>query len=236
VTLIPPAIEVVIEKPLSRSELHLDEGVFLFLHMSDTLSMPERKNPIGVIRAFQKAFRDKADANVKLVIKLSNLERQPALAAEVYAAMEVDTRIQLIGGYLDRNTLNNLINACDCYVSLHRAEGFGLPIAEAMYLGKPVIATHWSGNADFMNDGNSLPVRYKLVELEQDIGPYQKGQIWAEPDIEDAAEKMLRILQNRALSLQLGRAAFETIRNDFSPSRSAQLINARAADINLAIN
>lgn len=236
VTLIPPAIEVAIEKPLSRSELHLDESAFLFLHMSDTLSMPERKNPIGVVRAFQTAFRDKPEANVRLVIKLSNLERQPALAAEVYAAMELDARIQLIGGYLDRNTLNNLINACDCYVSLHRAEGFGLPIAEAMYLGKPVIATHWSGNVDFMNDGNSLPVRYKLVELEQDIGPYQKGQVWAEPDINDAAEKMLRIVQNRALSLQLGRAAFETIRNDFSPSRSAQLINARAADINLTIN
>lgn len=231
VTLIPPAIEVNIEKPLTREELHLDEEAFIFLHMSDTLSMTERKNPEGVIRAFRQAFGDKPEMNVKLVIKLSNLERQPELAAEVYGAMEQDPRIQLIDGYLDRNTLNNLINACDCYVSLHRAEGFGLPIAEAMYLGKPVIATHWSGNVDFMNEENSLPVHYTLVELEKDVGPYQKGQLWAEPDIGDAAEKMFHIVEDRALWSRLGSAAMQAIREGLSPSRIAGLVSARAAEI-----
>lgn len=231
VMLIPPAIEVNIEKPLTRSDLHLDEDAFIFLHMSDTLSMPERKNPFGVIRAFQLAFGDKPELNVKLVIKLSNLDRQPELAAEVYAAMEQDPRIQLIDGYLDRNTLNNLVNACDCYVSLHRAEGFGLPIAEAMYLGKPVIATHWSGNVDFMNEENSLPVRYTLVELERDIGPYQKGQVWAEPDINDAAEKMAALQSDPVLGKRLGSNAAAQIKEQYSAERIADIQKARCSNI-----
>lgn len=231
VTLVPPAIEVNIEKPLTRTELHLDQEAFIFFHMSDTLSMSERKNPEGVIRAFQQAFGDRLEEDVRLVIKLSNLERRPELAAEVYAAMERDPRIQLIDGYLDRNTLNNLINACDCYVSLHRAEGFGLPIAEAMYLGKPVIATYWSGNVDFMNQENSMPVHYTLVELNEDIGPYQKGQLWAEPDIGDAAEKMSSMVENKELRKRLADAAARDVRAMLSPGRIAELISARTAEI-----
>lgn len=231
VRLVPPAIEVHIEKSLTRKELHLDSDAFIFFHMSDTLSMSERKNPEGVIRAFQRAFGDRSEENVRLVIKLSNLERRPELAVEVYAAMERDSRIQLIDGYLDRNTLNNLINACDCYVSLHRAEGFGLPIAEAMYLGKPVIATYWSGNVDFMNQDNSLPVSYTLVELNEDIGPYQKGQLWAEPDIDDAAEKMLLVVDNQELRSKLACAAAKDVRAMLSPGRIAELVSDRAAQI-----
>lgn len=236
VTLIPPAIEINIEKPLTRSELHLDEEAFIFLHMSDALSVPQRKNPSGVIQAFLMAFGDEPELNVSLVIKLSNLDKQPQLAEEVYSARERDKRIQLIDGYLDRNTLNNLMNACDCYVSLHRAEGFGLPIAEAMYLGKPVIATYWSGNVDFMNEENSLPVHYQLVELEEDIGPYQKGQVWAEPNLNDAASKMYRIYTSPEKSAEIGNEANRTIRTYYSPESSARQIQKRNADIMKSIH
>ncbi|MES2818609.1 MAG: glycosyltransferase [Pseudomonadota bacterium] len=231
VILIPPALEVSIEKSLSRSDMHLDEEAFIFLHMSDALSMPQRKNPSGVIQAFLLAFGNKPELNVKLLVKLSNLDKAPQLAEEVYAAMEQDKRIQLLDGYLDRNTLNNLMNTCDCYVSLHRAEGFGLPIAEAMYLGKPVIATYWSGNVDFMNEGNSLPVHYQLVELQEDIGPYHKGQVWAEPDLNDAAEKMFNIFMSPECAAAIGAEAAKAVRAHCNPARVAGLISKRNGEI-----
>ncbi|MDX5371655.1 MAG: glycosyltransferase family 4 protein [Pseudomonadaceae bacterium] len=231
VHIIPPAIEVKIDKPLSRADLHMPEDSFIFLHMSDVLSIPERKNPMGVIEAFRLAFGDKPQAKVKLVIKLSNLDHQPALSEAIFAAMDEDPRIQLIHEYLDRNTLNNLLNACDCYVSLHRAEGFGLPIAEAMYLGKPVIATHWSGNVDFMNEENSLPVSYELVTLQEDIGPYKKGQFWAEPDPQDAATKMYEIYKQEDRAKTIGSLAAQQITNSNSISRVSILQKARLTKI-----
>lgn len=231
VHVIPPAIEVKLEKPLTRSDLHLPEDSFIFLHMSDVLSIPQRKNPLGVVEAFMKAFSDKPDAKVKLVIKLSNLDHQPNISKAIFSAIDQDKRIQVLHEYLDRNTLNNLINACDCYVSLHRAEGFGLPIAEAMYLGKPVIATHWSGNVDFMTAENSLPVDYQLVTLKEDYGPYQKGQSWAEPDLESAANLMLEIYHNPEKAKALGLEASRFIKTRYSPESTAKIINARCSVI-----
>lgn len=231
VHVIPPAIEVKIDKPLSREELHLPEDHFIFLHMSDVLSIPQRKNPLGVVEAFRLAFADKPEAKVKLVIKLSNLDHQPELSEAIFAAMNEDPRIQLIHEYLDRNTLNNLLDACDCYVSLHRAEGFGLPIAEAMYLGKPVIATNWSGNVDFMNEENSLPVSYELVELAEDYGPYKKGQHWAEPNIIFAAAQMSKLHQTPDIAEKLGIAARQHLENHYSSHRIASLIKARAHEV-----
>lgn len=231
VTLIPPAIEIEINPVLSRCELNLQEDAFIFLHVCDVLSMSQRKNPLGVIQAFHMAFAEQPQLKVCLVIKLSNLEYQPELASELQAAIAQDPRIQLIDRYLERNTLNNLLNSCDCYVSLHRAEGFGLPIAEAMYLGKPVIATHWSGNVDFMDEQNSLPVSYQLVELQEDVGPYQKGQWWAEPDLADAASKMLKLAKSPQQAQRLSEQAAHTIRTRYSPEAVAQLLKQRVNDI-----
>lgn len=235
VCIVPPAIEVKITVPLSRSELHLPTETFIFLHISDVLSIPQRKNPLGVIEAFRLAFGDMPDAKVKLVIKLSNLDHQPALSEAIFAAMHSEPRIQLIHEYLDRNTLNNLLNACDCYVSLHRAEGFGLPIAEAMYLSKPVIATNWSGNVDFMSEKNSLPVAYQMITLEEDFGPYKKGQVWAEPCLKDAAHKMRSLLSDKEKSTnalnELGELARATIRSMYNPKLTAAKMQERVNHI-----
>lgn len=231
VTLIPPAIQVDIAPPLNRRQLQLEDDCFLFLHLSDALSMPQRKNPLGVAEAFSQAFSSDPQLPVRLLLKVSNLEHQPELAQSLRQVAAQDKRIRLIEGYLDRHTLNNLLNACDCYVSLHRAEGFGLPLAEAMYLGKPVIATHWSGNLDFMDEHNSLPVSYRLVELSEDIGPYQKGQIWAEPDQQQAVELMRQAFESPQRMRDLGERAAETIRQRYSPQHVGELLGERIRSI-----
>jgi glycosyltransferase involved in cell wall biosynthesis len=124
--------------------------------------------------------------------------------------------------------LYSLIAASDCYVSLHRSEGFGLTIAEAMYLGKPVIATGYSGNMEFMNVNNSLTVRFKLVELEQnDYVKVKMGSVWAEPDIDHAAELMLFVFENRQQANELGKQGCLDIKTLFSPEAIGRKIRLR---------
>jgi len=111
-----------------------------------------------------------------------------------------------------------LQQACDCFVSLHRAEGFGLNVAEAMFLGKPVIATDWSGTAEFVTAANGCPVNYRLVTLDCDYGPYRRGQSWANADIDHAAHWMRRLVEDRAMRERLGAQAAADIRQRFSPA------------------
>jgi glycosyltransferase involved in cell wall biosynthesis len=171
----------------------LPKDKFLFLFSFDYLSIFERKNPLGVLHVFNSVFGGRAD--VLLVLKGINMEHAPEKAALL--ASEVNRpNIRLIHGHLNRRDMLTLIATCDSYISLHRSEGFGLGMAQAMYFGKPVIATGYSGNMEFMNHNNSFPVRYKLTELEQDYGPYEKGNVWAEPDLDHAAHLMQLIFQN----------------------------------------
>jgi hypothetical protein len=123
--------------------------------------------------------------------------------------------------------MRDLMAACDAYVSLHRSEGAGLPLAEAMALGRPVIATGWSGNMDFMNVANSFPVRYDLVELEENAGPYRAGINWAEPSITHAAELMRFVFENREEAELRGQAAKLEMERNYSESRVASLIRDR---------
>jgi glycosyltransferase involved in cell wall biosynthesis len=119
---------------------------------------------------------------------------------------------------LSRADIYALEAACDCFVSLHRSEGFGLAVAESMLLGKPVISTDWSATAEFVTRDNGCPVRAKLVVLEQNHGPYAKGSTWADPDASHAAEWMQTLFSDRALATQLGAAARQTIQARFAPS------------------
>jgi glycosyltransferase involved in cell wall biosynthesis len=124
----------------------------------------------------------------------------------------------LIAATLTRTDLSALEAACDCFVSLHRSEGFGLAVAECMYLGKPVISTDWSATAEFVTTENGCPVRAPLRTIEVSQGPYSKGQVWADPDIGHAAEWMRRLHGDRALATRLGAAARATIETRFSPA------------------
>jgi glycosyltransferase involved in cell wall biosynthesis len=124
----------------------------------------------------------------------------------------------IISATLSRADVYALEAACDCYVSLHRAEGFGLAVAECMYLGKPVISTDWSATAEFLNRDNGYPVRCSLVTLTENHGPYSKGSRWAEADIAHASELMRRIAADPAEAARVGAEARRTIEERFSPA------------------
>lgn len=201
---------------------------FLFLFMFDVHSHLARKNPMAVVEAFRRAFRPSEP--VRLILKCVNAESDPyGFAALVDRA--AGAAIDIESGYLSAGDVRDLMSSCDAYVSLHRSEGIGLTIADAMGLGKPVIATGWSGNTDFMDVSNSFPVAYRLVELDENVGPYQAGEVWAEPSIEHAAQLMRQVVDDPYLSRARGRAARETMQRDYSEERVAELVRQRLAII-----
>ncbi|AGA32838.1 Glycosyltransferase [Thioalkalivibrio nitratireducens DSM 14787] len=223
---IPHAIDLGEPPPVDRDTVGLSRDRFLFLFQFDLLSIAARKNPQAVLRAYRKAFGEQPK-DVGLVIKLANAEHDPETLGELRRLAEDDPSVRLITGYLSRAQVIGLMNAVDCFVSLHRSEGFGLALAESMYLGKPVIATGWSGNMDFMNSWNSLPVRFRLQRLESSAGPYPKGSHWADPDVAHAAECMRRLVDDAALCVRIGEAARETIRTNFSPAAVGRIAAQR---------
>lgn len=224
---IPACVEPMPPADLSREALGLPEKGFLFLAMADFFSTPERKNPLGALEAYHRAFGSSTQ-EAFLVLKLSNSAHRPEIRAVLDKWIRGDSRIILIDGYMDRPELNALINQCDCMVSLHRSEGFGLPIAEAMYMGKPAIATAWSATTDFMTEANSLPVRYKLIPVNERSGPYNGNKgFWADPDVDHAAQQMRRLVSDRSLVKKLGQAAGFTIREGFSAQAVGRVMRER---------
>ena len=153
-----------------------------------------------------------------MVVKVQNAAANTADFAVLQASLADLPGTVLIAETLSRADIYALEAACDCFVSLHRSEGFGLAVAECMLLGKPVISTDWSATAEFVTPENGCPVRAKLVTLEQSHGPYAKGSIWADADPAHAAEWMQRLHADRALVARLGAAAKETITARFAPA------------------
>lgn len=202
----------------------------VFLSMVDFYSTPERKNPVGSLEAFRRAFGS-SRSGASLVLKINNMSHRPDVMKIIRRYVDEMPGVSLLEAPLDRPEVYALLNSCDCYVSLHRSEGFGLPIAEAMCLGKPVIATGWSGNMDFMDPHNSLPVRYKLFELDRDYLPYPRGSIWAEPDIDHAAELMRFVVAEREAVLSVGRKAAEDVRSRYSAEVVGEMMLARLREI-----
>lgn len=209
---------------LDRSHFDLPRDKYIFLFIFDFHSYIERKNPVGLIQAFRKAFAVEEDAT--LVIKCSRSEFCPE-GLEAMRQASRGANVQIIDSIFSREEVNSLISLADCYVSLHRSEGFGLTIAEAMSLGKPVIATAYSGNMDFMTDTNSFLVRWDPIELEEDHGPYKKGQIWADANLQHAAEKMRLVYEDRQRAGAVGGRAQQDIRQNYSPDAVGRLVLER---------
>lgn len=222
---VPPVINVPpASRARGRQRLGAADGEFIFVFVFDVHSHLQRKNPHAAIAAFRRAFDGRDD--VRLVLKSVNASADPAGYADV-RARAAGARIDVLDGYWQAHEVRDLMAACDAYVSLHRSEGTGLTIAEAMALARPVIATDWSGNTDFADASNSYPVGYALETIERNVGPYRAGETWAEPDVEHAAWLMRHVVANPDEAHRRGLAARTRMRQDYCEDAIAALVRSR---------
>lgn len=223
-----PGVQLAPYARRGKSHFGLSEKPYTFLFVFHMMSVMERKNPLGLIRAFKSAFGE--DEGARLVLKTSFGDRHPE-QFDVLKKAAVGANIVLINEVYTPDNLLSLMDACDAYVSLHRSEGLGLTMAEAMLMGKPVIATNFSGNVDFMDESNSLPVSYKLVKLGQAIPPYDADLEWAEPSVEHAAQLMRRVYDDQGWARELGARAKESAETNLSLQSAGRKIRHRLEEI-----
>lgn len=222
VRVVPPAVPAPLPCARSRADLGLPPDAFVLLSAFDMRSSMARKNPLGAIRAFRKAMGSRRDA--LLVVKVSHPEHAPAQFAELRRAAADAPNVRLLTRLLDAQTMSDLVQLCDGVLSLHRAEGYGLLLAEAMRRGRCVVATDWSGSRDFLSAENSLPVRYALRPVRDAQGVYrsQGGRLWAEPDLDDAAERIRALASQPLLRARLGERARRDAEARFAPEAFLQ--------------
>jgi glycosyltransferase involved in cell wall biosynthesis len=224
---LPPPVQRPSE-PLQPLRLGIPEG-FLFLFVFDYLSTVQRKNPVGLVEAFRRAFAP--GEGPQLLIKTINGPLRPLSEEEVLWAAGGREDIHVVDRSLSGEELGRLMDACDCYVSLHRAEGFGLTIAEAMALGKPAIATGYSGNVDFMNGENSYLVDYTIGRVGPECEIYPPEGEWADPSVEHAAELMREVYTERQEAARRGAHAAEDIARLLSPEATGRAMRGRLAEL-----
>lgn len=182
-------------KGLNRKHFQLNNSDFIFYVGFDRNSSCTRKNPLGAIEAFQRAFPVNEDVKVKLIIKVIGNQSSEQWNECLRRAL-CDTRIIIFDKILLKDELNDLMNCCDCVVSLHRAEGFGRVLAEAMLLNKPVIGSAYSGNLDFMNNKNSFLISGKEVPIFKGEYIFYKNNVWFSPNIDECASIMRYLCNN----------------------------------------
>lgn len=219
---------------LLRSDFGLAPDKFVFMNTFDYNSSIARKNPFAVIDAFKKAFPQGRD-DVQLLLKSSNGNRYPEKFHRLLSAIGGESRIMVRDEVIDRNHVHALQRCIDAYVSLHRAEGFGLGLAECMAMGKPVIATGWSGNLDFMTTANSCLVDYTLVPVEQGDYPHAEGARWAEPNVDQAAAFMRRLVDEPEYASRVGATAATDVSRMLCPQRAAQLLIQRLNQLSMRL-
>jgi glycosyltransferase involved in cell wall biosynthesis len=225
----PHCVRFDVDPLKDRAYFGLPESPFLFLNMFDTHSVRMRKNPDAAVDAFRRAFPSRRD--VHLVLKVNNPASYPDDVRAVLDRLSGMPNVTVLDRIFTRADVYALESACDAFISLHRSEGFGLGLAECMFLGKPVIGTNWSGNRDFMDSTNSCPVDYHVTRLEEDYGPYQRGQVWADPDVDHAAWYMRRLIRREAWRKNLAGRARHTILTQLAPEVVGRQYRDRLAAI-----
>jgi len=196
---VPPSVIPPEGPPADRNALGVPLESFLFLFAFDALSIPERKNPFGLLKAFARLVQD-SPRPVHLLLKVNHLDADASLG-KMLGKMAGNLPVTLVTQPMNRNEMSSLTACCDAYVSLHRSEGLGLPLIESMYLGKPVIATGYGGVMDFLDETTGWVVRHHLTALEEPQGPYPAGAVWAQPDVEHAASLMLEVASSPAKAI-----------------------------------
>jgi glycosyltransferase involved in cell wall biosynthesis len=224
----PPLPQRGAEPTLTRADLGLPDRP-LFLFSFDFLSTAERKNPWGLIDAFRLAFAP--DEGPVLVIKSINADRRPAAAERLRLHAAGHPDVLLLEEYLDAAGRDALVALCDVYVSLHRSEGLGLTMAEAMARGKPVIATGYSGNLQFMTEENSFLVPWVPVAIPPDAEPYPAGGTWADPDLPAAAAAMRLVIQRPDVAAARGARAAADIATLHSPAAAGREAARRLSEL-----
>jgi SAM-dependent methyltransferase/glycosyltransferase involved in cell wall biosynthesis len=208
-----------------RDAVGLPDG-FVYLFVFDFNSVMARKNPLGVVEAFRRAFPGPQNG-VTLVLKSINGERHPDAVATLRGAIGDRTDIVLRDEFLDASLRDVLIASCDCYVSLHRAEGFGITLAEAMLLGRPVVGTAYSGSADYLSEETGFVVEHELVRIGEGAAPYPADGQWAEPDLEHAARVLRRVLEEPEEARARAERGRQYILRHHSPAAAGAAMTAR---------
>jgi glycosyltransferase involved in cell wall biosynthesis len=216
VVYMPQACEVRLSKFLGRRWFKVPERDYVFLFFFDLRSYVARKNPFAVVEAFRQVIRTKKFGAISLVLKVSGAEQEPAIYQKIVEATEeFGTRVVILKDIMTDTEVKNLVRCCDCFVSLHRSEGYGRGMAEAMFLGKAVIATGYSGNMDYMDRDVAFLVDYELSPLKAGEYPHWEGQVWAEADVDQAAEYMKMLVERPQLGRDIGERARLKIRQGF---------------------
>jgi glycosyltransferase involved in cell wall biosynthesis len=223
-----PVLRPEVDSSLSRADLDLPNR-FIFLFSFDFHSVLERKNPLGLIEAFTRAFQP--GEGPVLLIKSINGDKRILEMEKLRYAVRGRPDVILRDGYLSATQNNTLVALSDCYVSLHRAEGFGLTIAEAMALGKPAIATAYSGNLEFMTERNSFLCPCQPAEVGPGRDPYPATSHWSEPDIERAAQLLQHVYTHPEEASERGSRGAEEIRTLHSPAVAGTVLRDRLAQI-----
>jgi len=226
----PPAVEI--PKPTEdvRKKYGLPENTFLFYLMFDGNSWLTRKNPLAGIQAFQEAFDSSLD-DVGLVIKAMNINANNNIWKEIMKIASSDGRIHIIEEKMSRIDVINFMNSCDSFISLHRSEGIGRAIAEAMLLRQAVIVSNFSGNTDFCNEENSALVDGQLVDLQEGDYIFHENQFWFEPSIPDAASKIKMVFKDKAFRDKISKNAHDFISTYYSAKYVGSLYKQRLEEI-----
>ena len=204
VKVMPLPIDLVSPNKKMREKLGIPSDVFVVLLAFDVNSTVSRKNPYSSIRAFQTAFQN--EESVRLIIKVSGLENWTPAAEQLSQLVSNDPNIIIISEVLSEADMSGLIIATDVVISLHRSEGFGLLLAEAMAREKAVVATGWSGNMEFMNEETALLVPYTLIDVNDRQNEYGAGK-WADPDFDEAVDRLKFCFANVGELQKLGKRA-----------------------------
>jgi glycosyltransferase involved in cell wall biosynthesis len=228
----PLPTEIALDAFAARRSFGIPEDSFAFFTFFDGRSYMARKNPQAVVACFRRVAKARPYARTTLVIKLHGGENAPAeLQNFLHEIADLAGRVVVIQATMQETQVHNLIRDCDAFVSLHRSEGFGLGLAEAMFLSKPAIGTAWSGNMDFMTPENSCLVPYELVPVPEGAYPHAQDQHWADPDLDAATAAMLALVDDPAAARARGAKASRNMRTNFSYRAAGLRYAARLTEI-----